>query len=77
MKAAFEALKKSGKIRFAGFSCHDAMLPELMDAGTEAGWLDQFMIKYNFRDVGGTRPLRRASALDRQGRRRPTSAWSP
>jgi predicted aldo/keto reductase-like oxidoreductase len=45
----FEELKKSGKIRFAGFSCHDAMLPELVEAAAEAGWLDQMMIKYNFR----------------------------
>lgn len=53
VKAAFEALKKSGKIRFAGLSCHDAMLPEILEAVAETGWLDQVMIKYNFRDVGG------------------------
>jgi predicted aldo/keto reductase-like oxidoreductase len=53
VKAAFEALKKSGKIRYCGFSCHDAALPELLDAAAETGWLDQVMIKYNFRDVGG------------------------
>ena len=53
VKGAFEALKKSGKIRFAGFSCHDAALPELLEAAAEAGWIDQVMIKYNFRDVGG------------------------
>lgn len=53
VKAAFEALKKSKKIRFCGFSCHDAKLPELVEAAAEAGWLDQLMIKYNFRDVGG------------------------
>lgn len=53
VKAAFEALKKAGKIRFAGLSCHDAMLPEVLEAVAQAGWLDQVMIKYNFRDVGG------------------------
>jgi len=52
VKAAFEALKKSKKIRFCGLSCHDAMLPEVMEAAAEVGWLDQLMIKYNFRDVG-------------------------
>lgn len=52
VKAAFEALKKAGKIRFAGLSCHDAMLPEVLQAVAEVGWLDQVMIKYNFRDVG-------------------------
>ena len=54
VKAAFEALKKAGKIRFAGLSCHDAELPEILEAAAEVGWIDQVMIKYNFRDVGGT-----------------------
>ncbi len=52
VKAAFENLKKQGKIRFCGLSCHDAMLPELLEAAAECGWIDQAMIKYNFRDVG-------------------------
>jgi predicted aldo/keto reductase-like oxidoreductase len=53
VKSAFEALKKSGKIRFAGLSCHDAMLPEILKTAAEVGWIDQVMIKFNFRDVGG------------------------
>ncbi|WZO97714.1 aldo/keto reductase [Isosphaeraceae bacterium EP7] len=53
VKAAFAAMKKSGKIRFSGLSCHDALLPEVLEAVAEAGWIDQVMIKYNFRDVGG------------------------
>jgi predicted aldo/keto reductase-like oxidoreductase len=53
VKAAFEALKKAKKIRFCGLSCHDAMLPEILDVAAEVGWLDQIMLKYNFRDVGG------------------------
>jgi len=53
VKAAFESLKKAGKIRFAGLSCHDARLPEILDAAAEVGWIDQVMIKFNFRDVGG------------------------
>ena len=55
----FEELKKSGKIRFAGFSCHDPMLPELVEAAAEAGWLDQMMIQYNFRTMDGDK-VRRA-----------------
>jgi uncharacterized protein len=52
VKAAFEKLKKSGKIRFCGLSCHDGRLPEILDAAAEVGWIDQVMFKYNFRDVG-------------------------
>ena len=55
----FEDLKKSGKIKFAGFSCHDRMLPELVEAAAEAGWLDQMMIQYNFRTMDADK-LKRA-----------------
>jgi predicted aldo/keto reductase-like oxidoreductase len=48
---AFEELKKSGKIKFAGFSCHDGMISELVEAGAKSGWIDQMMIKYNFREM--------------------------
>jgi predicted aldo/keto reductase-like oxidoreductase len=53
VKAAFENLKKAGKIRHVGISCHDAMLPEIINAAVDCGWIDQMMIKFNFRDVGG------------------------
>jgi predicted aldo/keto reductase-like oxidoreductase len=56
--ATFEDLKKSGKIKFAGFSCHDPMLPELVEAAAEAGWLDQMMIQYNFRTMDGDKVKR-------------------
>jgi predicted aldo/keto reductase-like oxidoreductase len=52
MKAAFELLKKQGKTRFCGLSCHDGRLPEILEAAAECGWIDQVMFKYNFRDVG-------------------------
>ncbi len=64
---AFEALKKSGKIRFAGFSCHDPMLPEIVEAATEAGWLDQMMIQYNFRTMDEDKVKR---AVDKASRAR-------
>ena len=55
----FEELKKSGKIKFAGFSCHDAMISELIEAGAKSGWIDQMMIKYNYREMEGEK-LKRA-----------------
>lgn len=59
VKGAFEALKKAGKIRFAGLSCHDARLVEVVEAAARCGWLDQIMIQYNFRTMGAD-DLRRA-----------------
>ena len=53
VKAAFAALKQQGKTRFCGLSCHDARLPEILEAAVDCGWIDQVMFKYNFRDVGG------------------------
>jgi predicted aldo/keto reductase-like oxidoreductase len=53
VKQAFETLKKQGKTRFCGLSCHDARLPEILEAAAECGWIDQVMFKFNFRDVGG------------------------
>jgi predicted aldo/keto reductase-like oxidoreductase len=55
VKAAFESLKKAKKIRFAGLSCHDAELPEIVEIAAEVGWIDQIMLKYNFRQVGDGR----------------------
>ena len=66
MKAAFESLKKAKKIRFAGLSCHDAELPEIVETAAEVGWIDQIMLKYNFRDVASA-TARRPPAGHRQG----------
>jgi uncharacterized protein len=52
VKAAFEKLKKSGKIKFCGLSCHDGRLPEIVTAAAECGWIDQIMIQYNYRTMG-------------------------
>ncbi len=52
VKAAFEKLKKLGKIRFCGLSCHDRRLPEVVTAAAECGWIDQIMIQYNYRTMG-------------------------
>ncbi len=59
VKAAFEKLKKSGKIKFCGLSCHDRRLPEIVTAAAECGWIDQIMIQYNYRTMT-TDSVRRA-----------------
>ena len=50
-RKAFEDLKKAGKIRFCGLSCHDSRLVEVVEAAAECGWLDQIMIQYNYRTM--------------------------
>jgi uncharacterized protein len=62
VKAAFERLKKSGKIHFCGLSCHDRRLPEIVTAAAQCGWIDQIMIQYNYRTMNGD-DIRRALDL--------------
>ncbi len=62
VKAAFEKLKKSTKIRFCGLSCHDSRLPEIVSAAAQCGWIDQIMIQYNYRTMNGD-DIRRALDL--------------
>jgi len=62
VKSAFEKLKKSGKIRFCGLSCHDRRLPEIVTAAAQGGWIDQIMIQYNYRTMNGD-DIRRALDL--------------
>jgi predicted aldo/keto reductase-like oxidoreductase len=59
VKKAFADLKKAGKIRFAGLSCHDARLVEVVEAAAKCGWIDQIMIQYNYRTMDGD-AIRRA-----------------
>jgi aryl-alcohol dehydrogenase-like predicted oxidoreductase len=41
-----EKLKKSGKARFVGFSCHDARRAEYLQAAAEGGFVDAIMLQY-------------------------------
>ncbi len=69
VKSAFEKLKKSGKIRFCGLSCHDGRLPEIVTAAAECGWIDQIMIQYNYRTMG-VDAVKRAARCRREGQPR-------
>ena len=46
MKDAAEALKKTGKVRFVGFSTHDAKRPEQLQAAAEGGFIDVIMLQF-------------------------------
>ena len=53
-KKTAEALKKSGKVRMFGFSCHDGMLTEYLNAAAAGGYVDIIMLKHNpFYEKGG------------------------
>ena len=53
-KKTAEALKKSGKVKMVGFSCHDALLTDYLNAAAEGGFLDIIMLQFNpFYEKGG------------------------
>ena len=45
-------LKKQGKLRFFGFSCHNANVVTLLRRAAELPWIDAVMFRYNFRRYG-------------------------
>ncbi|MDH3284633.1 MAG: aldo/keto reductase, partial [Acidobacteriota bacterium] len=47
-----ERLKKSGKTRFFGFSCHHGNVVELMNKAAQTGGIDAIMFRYNFAKYG-------------------------
>ena len=46
MKDAVEAVKKTGKVRFVGFSTHDRLKAEQLQAAAEGGFVDVIMVAY-------------------------------
>ena len=46
-KETIAAIKKSGKAKFVGFSCHDALKVEYLNAAAEGGFVDAIMIAYD------------------------------
>ena len=49
---AGDKLRKSGKTRFFGFSCHDGNVVELMNTAAQTGGIDVILFRYNFRRYG-------------------------
>ena len=47
VKAMAERLKKAGKIRFFGFSCHDEPVVECLNAAAQSGIIDVIMFRYD------------------------------
>jgi len=47
-----EQLKKEGRIKFFGFSCHSGNVVELLNKAAGLSWIDSIMFRYNFRQYG-------------------------
>lgn len=47
-----ERLKKAGKIRYFGFSCHSGNVAELLHAASKRSFVDSVMFRYSFRQYG-------------------------
>jgi predicted aldo/keto reductase-like oxidoreductase len=47
MKDAVEAIKKTGKVRFVGFSTHDPMIAEQLQNAAKGGFIDVIMLKFS------------------------------
>ena len=46
LKEAAEALKKTGKVKFVGFSTHDPKIAQQIQNAAEGGFIDVIMLKY-------------------------------
>jgi uncharacterized protein len=46
LKDAAEALKKTGKVKFVGFSTHDPMIAQQIQNAAQGGFIDVIMLKY-------------------------------
>lgn len=49
---AGDQMRKSGKTKFFGFSCHDGNVVELMNKAAKVGGIDMILFRYNFRRYG-------------------------
>lgn len=47
-----EKLKKQGKARYFGFSCHDGNVADLLQLAAKTPWIDVVQFRYNFRRYG-------------------------
>lgn len=54
-----EEMKKAGRIKAFGFSCHSGNVVELLEKAAGASFIDAIMFRYNFRSYGN-RELNRA-----------------
>ena len=71
MKEAVEAIKKTGKVKFVGFSTHDPAIAQQLQDAAEGGFVDVIMLKFSPWLDKDRRSTRRSTPATRR-----TSAWS-
>lgn len=64
---AGERMRKSGKTRFFGFSCHDDNVVALLNKAARVGGIDAVMFRYNFRRYGDAALNRAMDAAHKAG----------
>ena len=52
LAAAVDRLKRAGKLRHFGFSCHGGNVAELLQKAATLPWVEAVMFRYNFRQYG-------------------------
>lgn len=62
-----EKLRKAGKTRFFGFSCHDGNVAELLTKAAKVGGIDAILFRYNFRRYGDLALNRAMDACQKAG----------
>ena len=67
MRKTAEELKKQGKTRFFGFSCHDGNVAELLELAATKPWIDAVMFRYNFRQYGDVKLSNAMNAAHKAG----------
>jgi len=55
LKATVDKLKKAGKIRHFGFSCHHGNVADLLEVAARTPWVEAVMFRYNFRQYGNAK----------------------
>lgn len=62
-----ERLKKEGKFRHFGFSCHDKNVPELLEVAAKTPWVEAVQFRYNFRQYGDAKLNKAMDAAAKAG----------
>ena len=62
-----EQLKREGKVRHFGFSCHGSRVVDLLNAAAKRPWVESIMFRYNFRKYGDKALNRAMDACHKAG----------